>query len=260
MARIRSLKPSFFGSRTIAPLGYSARLLALALLTFVDDEGRGKDDPHLIKAHAWPLDDDMTTGLVERDMVALAKVGFTVRYQVRGGARFFAVAKWLDHQRISHPTPSKLPPPPRSGNIRERSGATPEGSRSAPESFRLEGKGKERKGIRKSADADPSEMFVKAFEAYPRRPNNNRLKALRAWQARVVDGVSEEAMLAGTVAYCGYVAREQVAPQFVKLAATFYGPDRHWETDYGTAPSGMVQVYDEHNNFTPEYLRAVGVS
>ena len=57
MARIRSIKPEFFTSLTIADLTVEQRLTFIGLWTHVDDEGRCVDDSRLIKAAIWPLDD-----------------------------------------------------------------------------------------------------------------------------------------------------------------------------------------------------------
>ncbi len=100
--------------------------------------------------------------------------------------------------------------------------------------------------------------FALAWGAYPARPNNSKAKALRAWTARIREGVDPAAILAGVEAYAAYVARQQTAPEFVKQAATFFGPDRHWETSYLRPPT-PVQVYDEvTGEMTPEFARAVG--
>lgn len=78
----------------------------------------------------------------------------------------------------------------------------------------------------------PSPVFEEAWAAYPKRAANSKSQALRNWQARVADGEPESGMLAGTKAYAEYIAREGTDPKYVKLGATFYGPDRHFLTDY----------------------------
>ncbi len=113
------------------------------------------------------------------------------------------------------------------------------------------------------ACAEP-DLFEEAWLVYPKRPNNPKAKARKAWRARIAAGVPAEELLAGVRAYAAYVAREGVGPRYVKLAATFFGPDEHWRTDYGPVedplegmppevlacrnPDGTFRVTDDEGN------------
>lgn len=110
MARIRTIKPSFFTSFAMADHPHSTRLTFIGLWTYVDDEGRGPDDSRLIKGALWPLDDTMTPRKVEAELKRLADAGQILRYEVCG-RRYLAVTQWKDHQRINRPTPSLHPAP-----------------------------------------------------------------------------------------------------------------------------------------------------
>lgn len=110
MARIRTIKPEFFTSLTVAGLPVEARLTFVGLWTHVDDEGRCVDDARLVKAAVWPLDDRLSAD-VEQDLRALSESSLILRYKV-GGRSYLAVRSWCEHQRINRPTKSKLPPPP----------------------------------------------------------------------------------------------------------------------------------------------------
>lgn len=109
MARIRTIKPDFFTSLTIADLTPEQRLTFIGLWTHVDDEGRCVDDARLIKAAVWPLD-DRTASDVEADLGALTEASLIARYTV-AGKRFIVVTTWDEHQRINRPTPSRFPRP-----------------------------------------------------------------------------------------------------------------------------------------------------
>jgi hypothetical protein len=130
MARIRTIKPEFFTSLTIADLTPEQRLTFVGLWTHVDDAGRCIDDPRLIKAAVWPLD-DRTAADIEIDLKALSESSLILRYTLNR-KRFLAVRSWSEHQRINRPTPSNLPdpqdceitpppPPPTCGNDDSRS-------------------------------------------------------------------------------------------------------------------------------------------
>lgn len=109
MARIRTIKPEFFTSLTIADLPLSARLTFIGLWTHVDDDGRCVDEPRLVRAAVWPLD-DRTAADVDADIRALHDASLILRYQ-HAGRRYMAIANWTEHQRIDKPKPSKLPAP-----------------------------------------------------------------------------------------------------------------------------------------------------
>jgi hypothetical protein len=126
VARIRTIKPDFFRSDDVAQLSYRARLTWVGLWTYVDDEGRGKDNARIIKGDLWPLEDDVTHEDVEKDLIELSRAGRIHRYEV-DGEKYLLILKWTDHQRIAKPTASKLPPPKDSDTTTEPSPTVPVG-------------------------------------------------------------------------------------------------------------------------------------
>lgn len=110
MARIRTVRPEYFTSLTVASLSIEARLTFIGLWTHADDHGRCIADARLVKAALWPLD-DRTVGDVERDVKEIAAVGLIRRYEANGRS-YFHISGWVEHQRISHPTKSRFPAPP----------------------------------------------------------------------------------------------------------------------------------------------------
>lgn len=140
MARIRSIKPSFFRSEDVSALPLRARLTWIGLWTQCDDAGRAKDNARLVKADIWPLD-NVTLRDIEEDLETLAAHGRIVRYEV-DGRRYLEIANWSDHQAIQKPTPSKLPAPS-DGQVRSGSPpvALPESGESATARKGREGKG-----------------------------------------------------------------------------------------------------------------------
>lgn len=146
MARIRTIKPEFFTSLTIADLTPEQRLTFIGLWTHVDDEGRCVDDPRLIKAAIWPLD-DRTAADIEIDLKALTESSLITRY-VLNRKHYLAVTNWSEHQRINRPTESKLPAPeegekpdPEPPTSNDSNSSTPHGG--LTEDSRQERKGKE---------------------------------------------------------------------------------------------------------------------
>ena len=90
---------------------------------------------------------------------------------------------------------------------------------------------------RQSASPKYDQIFEEAWGSYPKRPNNSKSAAWRQWLARVGEGVDPLDMLEGTRRYAKFVEAEQTLPKYVKLAATFYGRDRHFENDLTPTPA-----------------------
>ncbi|MCJ4920199.1 helix-turn-helix domain-containing protein [Klebsiella pneumoniae] len=90
----------------------------------------------------------------------------------------------------------------------------------------------------RSAKQGYSPEFETAWQAYPKRAGgNSKAAAFKAWNARLNDGVKPEVMLAGVKRYAAYArATGSAGTQYVKQAASFFGPDRHFEESW-QAPS-----------------------
>lgn len=132
MARIRTIKPRMFKSFTVSAYPFEARWLFAGLFTYCDDYGRGVDDTRLVKAELFALDDKTTAARIER-FIAVMATGDDAplcRYTADDGRTYLHFPKWKEHQRISHPTDSELPPCPVHGgkDFRSGSGIVPEPS------------------------------------------------------------------------------------------------------------------------------------
>ncbi|CTQ11226.1 helix-turn-helix domain-containing protein [Klebsiella variicola] len=94
----------------------------------------------------------------------------------------------------------------------------------------------------RSAKQDYSPEFETAWQAYPKRAGgNSKAAAFKAWKTRLKEGVKPEVMLAGVKRYAAYArATGSVGSQYVKQAASFFGPDRHFEESWQapSAPGG----------------------
>lgn len=129
MARIRTIKPEFWGHTKVARVSRDARLLFLGLLNEADDDGKLLGSTKRLAGVVFPYDDDVTPKRITKWLDELESVCLILRYEV-GGSPYILLPGFTDHQKISHPTASRLPNP--SGEILE--GLVPEG------------KGKEGKG------------------------------------------------------------------------------------------------------------------
>ncbi len=82
-----------------------------------------------------------------------------------------------------------------------------------------------------------NEDFERAMEAYPRRAGgNSKTAAFKAWTARTKAGIEPSALIAGVERYAAYIeATGKAGTEYVKQAATFFGPNEHWAEPW-TAP------------------------
>jgi len=119
MARRRSLESSFWRCGKVTPgLNFRQRLLFLGLISFQDDCGRLHGEPHLVKADVFAFD---KVGLktIEKDLKALERAKLLYLYNVEG--RRYIQLHGAHHQKLQHPTPSRIPPLPDRGLLRKLS-------------------------------------------------------------------------------------------------------------------------------------------
>ncbi len=81
------------------------------------------------------------------------------------------------------------------------------------------------------AEAKYSPEFEEAWAQYPSRPGNSKAAAYKAWKSRIKAGATPEEMIAGTIKYAAY-CKARNEPQYIKMAATFYGPGEHFSADW----------------------------
>lgn len=104
------MKPEFWGHPKTAKLSRDARLLFLGLLNESDDEGRQLGSSRRIAGLVFPHDEDVTPALVDLWLRELEAVDMVRRYEAEEG-QYLLVVGFTEHQKVSHPTPSHLPPP-----------------------------------------------------------------------------------------------------------------------------------------------------
>lgn len=112
--RIRTIKPEFWDSDDVTALPLEDRLLFVGLWSYVDDDGVGRDEDHLIIAALFARDmyehPRRTVARVSRGLAHLAEAGLIVRYEV-GGRAYLAVTGWARHQKVDRPKASRYPSP-----------------------------------------------------------------------------------------------------------------------------------------------------
>jgi hypothetical protein len=248
VARARNLKPGFFHDADLVELPVETRLLFTGLWTIADREGRLEDKPKQIKMEIYPADSFDVNAMLQQ----LHDSKHILRYEAEG-KRYIQVVKFSQHQNPHKDERASTIPAP------ILHGANPADSLNPITDSLNPIKNPSRTRSAKSEN-EPDPVFDEAYEAYPRRPGMNRQDARKAWNARLADKTEAQAMLAGTRRYAAYCAAVGQQPQFIKLPATFFGPSKHFESEWTIPPPTGVprNSRDEERRQTLEGLTGRG--
>lgn len=119
--RIRTIKPEFWQSETVASLPYEARLLFIGLWNLADDHGRFRAHPAIVRGQLFPFDE-------HADVVAwlglLARAGLVQLYETEGH-RFGFLPGFAEHQKIDKRAATRIPDPPADATTRKRRAPAP---------------------------------------------------------------------------------------------------------------------------------------
>lgn len=99
--RIRSIKPEFHSSFTIALLSEPAVILAVGLLNHADDAGYFEADPRIIKANIFPLREPSRS--ITGCLTELCRIEFIALRTAPNGRLVGHVLNFLRHQVINKP-------------------------------------------------------------------------------------------------------------------------------------------------------------
>jgi hypothetical protein len=233
--RIRTVKPEALQHRKLGRVSDRAFRLWLTMLTQADDAGRLSADPGQLRLLAFGYFPEVSESDVADALGELTVVGL-VRTYVVDGTPWACFPSWADHQRISHPAPSKIPPPPPLASPREPSGIlqkSPQGSEGS------EG----RKGRKEGSEDSGGTDFETFWSAYPR--HEAKARALKAWRTLApANGLAETILTALAQHKASWKDKE---PDKIPHAATWLNGKR-WEDE-------LPQVKDPYANF-PRYPRA----
>lgn len=256
MARARNVKPGLFRNEILGVADPLYTLLFEGLWVIADRDGRLEDRPLRIKADVFPYREGLN---VDAMLTWLAENGFILRYSVEG-KEFIQIIEFAKHQNPhKDERKSEIPPPNLHGATTVQQptiiGTCPADSL-IPDSLNLipDSLIKPAQARKKATPVD-DENFAEAYALYPSRPGSSKASALKAWQARLASGVAPEAMIAGVKRYAAFVLQARTEPNFIKMPATFFGPDRHFDSDWTpqerrAQPAARASpATSRHNNF-----------
>jgi hypothetical protein len=106
VGRIRTIKPEFTQDEELSALSAETHLLSAGLLCYADDFGYFNANPGLVKAAVFPLRE--TSRKIPEMIGELVGIGYLRLGTATDGKRFGHIVNFSKHQRVSHPTDSKI--------------------------------------------------------------------------------------------------------------------------------------------------------
>lgn len=243
--RIRSTKPNFWRSKTMARFDWGTRLVLKGLESYVDDNGVGKDDIALIAADVFPRDlsssPHETIMQLTEAVQRLTEAGLVVRYEADGEDLIY-IDRWKEWQYIQHPKAGRFPRP--DGTMEYKDEVDPSSYRK-PHANCMTGIGEQgNRGVEEKETSDPdgsdipdplghiteddfpetfTPLYPKAFEEwwqhYPRK--DAKKSALEAWR-RACRRASKQDLIDGAIRYANDPNR---VPKFTKQPTTWLNGD-----------------------------------
>lgn len=91
---------------------------------------------------------------------------------------------------------------------------------------------------------DYPQAFEDTWALYPSERQGTKKAAYRAWAARIKSGVEPAEIQLGLQRYLAHAKATGKATQYLYLAATFFGPDEHFATQWA-----INQPKEKHGKF-----------
>lgn len=224
MARIRTLKPTFWTDSKVVQLSPMARLLFIGMWSFaLCDQGHLQDDPVQLRLKIFPADQVDIEPLVRE----LASVGVVRRESARDGeSAFLSIPKFAEHQKLDPRWVTKCPfcqrkhptaTPPDSPNHADTPEDSPELAESHPKTSK-DGVGLEGTKTKPSVELEPATLtLVPVVAARPKPPTEDPLFAefWSAYPKKVAKGAARKSWAAAV--------KKTGDPDRIIVAAQAYG-------------------------------------
>lgn len=243
MARIRTIKPEFWTDERVVELDFWIRLLFIGLWNFADDEGRMVCSEKRIKMQIFPGDSPNIRGGLDE----LSRVGLIDLYTVED-TEYLQIPTFLKHQRVDHPSRSKLPEKPKEPRT---------SSPNARRTLAPEGKGREGKETTTTPSRDSQAGSDQpAAGVAPSNPNPppEVVAAVDALRVGVAAGSDEHGRAGELFAVlkansCGGTPQHPVVIEWVRAGVTLETlrkaiAEARMSTDGQLSPGYLVPIVD----------------
>ena len=110
MARSRVIKPEFWDDEKLATISRDARLTFIGLWTNSDDYGVVKGHLNWLRHQIYPYD-DISKPTFEKWIVEIEATGSIIPFS-HHNEKYYFIRHFTDHQKVSHPSPSRNPSAP----------------------------------------------------------------------------------------------------------------------------------------------------
>lgn len=250
MSRIRSLKPEFFRSRSLARCTRDARLTFAGLWTEADDAGRGIADARVLKGALWPLDDEIDHLAVESHLSELERSGHLTMYVV-GEERYYEVTSWRRHQPPSaRRGEGKYPPP-------DSIGINPDES---CKNVQYQGSGVMDQGSGVMGSPGGELVLLDAFDAfwqiYPRKVA--KPKAQSAFRSAIKGGTDQGEILGGLERWRLYWHAQRTSMEYIPHPTTWLNQQR-WNDPVVAEHPSQGRVLGKNASAIEDRMRANGM-
>lgn len=222
MARIRMIKPEVRTSEKVASWPIEVRYFWVLLWGYVDDYGRGKDSPKLVKADCFPLDEDVTAEVIDGWLWLLSDAGVVIRYEV-DGVQYLCIKNWAEHQKPQHKGKDVFPCfTSENAVIRKDNETLMQVSRESHESLTHELSRVEMSRVATEGGRDTySDDFETWWSEYPRKIAKGT--AFKAWKS-AIRKASFDVILDSVKAFAVKCAGQE--QQYIPHAATWLNGER----------------------------------
>lgn len=230
MARIRTIKPEFWKSESLSDQPEATHMLAAALINYADDQGYFNANPKLVQSECCPLREPSVS--VPESLRRLQEIGYLRLGTSDDGKRYGHLVGFSSHQKISHPTPSKIA---NKTITWDNSGKAPEDVMNAQDNFRPE-QGKEQ-GTGNGKESLAAGEFDSFFAVFPKQEQAEN--ARKEYLAALGRGATVADLQAGAERFAAHVEREKIPLRFTPLAKNWLA-DGCWKDRYGAPEAEPV--------------------
>jgi hypothetical protein len=249
MARIRSIKPSFWDSEDVGKCSLRGRLLYIAMWNLADDYGIGDATPIRMLSFAFP-NDDLAVSEIPTLCEEIAE-RFNVVFYTHAGRRYYYIPSWDEHQRTEKKAKQRVPYPKTPGTTP----AAPETSEAPTSSGGSSDVGSRKKevGNTSSRDADAqrgTEMFEIFWDTYDKK-RGKKAAEQKYRTALKKPGVTHELLVEAARQYVTWQKSEGKHPEFTKDPATWLNGE-HWNDERASRAAASDSDASTSSALSPE--------